>query len=126
MLKLITKQFLYGRLFLWLKPRLSSIFFFLIIIFLIFYIHGEYLKYVAVKENSENNYIGLSFVIKNILIFIVAIAYFYFYSVLGKTKKSIEKSQENIRSELDRVDSLDYFLNDEEVNKKVIQRIHTI
>tara|TARA_B100000686_G_C16494336_1_gene813762 strand:- start:371 stop:730 length:360 start_codon:yes stop_codon:yes gene_type:complete len=118
MLKLITKQFLYGRLFLWLKPRLSSIFFFLIIIFLIFYIHNEYLKYIAVKENSENNYIGLSFVIKNILIFIVAIAYFYFYSVLGKTKKSIEKSQENIRYELDRVDSLDYFLSEEEVNKK--------
>ena len=118
MLKLITKQFLYGRLFLWLKPHLSSIFFFLIIIFLIFYIHGEYLKYVAVKENSENNYIGLSFVIKNILIFVVAITYFYFYSVLGKTKKSIEKSQKNIRNVLDRVDSQDYFLTDEEVNKK--------
>ena len=41
-----------------------------------------------------------------------------FYSVLGKTKKSIEKSQENIKSELDRVDSLDYFLSEEEVNKK--------
>ena len=118
MLKLITKQFLYGRLFLWLKPRLSNIFFFLIIIFLIFYIHGEYLRYIDIKENSKNNYIGLSFVIKNILIFIVATAYFGLYSVLGKTKKSIEKSQENIRSELDRVDSLEYFLSDEEVNKK--------
>ena len=96
----------------------EDLFFFLIIIFLIFYIHSEYLKYIAVKENSENNYIGLSFVIKNILIFVVAITYFYFYSVLGKTKKSIEKSQKTIRNELDRVDSLDYFLTDEEVNKK--------
>ena len=30
----------------------------------------------------------------------------------------IKKSQENIRCELDRVDSLDYFLSEEEVNKK--------
>jgi hypothetical protein len=39
---------------------------------------------------------------------------------LGKATKSIETSQKNIKKndELDRVDSLDYFLEEEEINKK--------
>ena len=120
MIKFILKQFLYGRFYLWLKSNLVRVFFLMVIIFLIFYFHSEYLKYVDLKENSENNYIGLSFVVKNLSIIIVTISYLYFYFFLGKTVKSIESSQENIKKndELDRVDSLDYFLNEEEINKK--------
>ena len=120
MIKFIVKQFLYGRFYLWLKSHLGRVFFLAVIIFLIFYFHSEYLKYVDIKENSENNYIGLSFIVKNLLIIIVTISCLYFYFFLGKTVKSIESSQENIKKydELNRVDSLDFFLEEEEINKK--------
>ena len=120
MIKFVLKQFLYGRFYLWLKSNLGRAFFYLVIIFLIFYFHSEYLKYVDLKESSGNNYIGLSFIVKNLLIIIVTISYLYFYFFLGKATKSIENSQMNIKKnkDLDRVDSLDHFLNEDEINKK--------
>ena len=120
MIKFIVKQFLYGRFYLWLKSNLSKAFFFAVIIFLIFYFHSEYLKYVDLKQSTENNYIGLSFVVKNLLIIIVTISYLYFYFFLGKATKSIEILQKNIKNcdEIDRVESLNFFLTEEEINKK--------
>ena len=81
---------------------------------------SEYLKYLDLKESSGNSYIGLSFIVKNLLIIIVTISYLYFYFFLGKATKSIENSQMNIKKnkDLDQVDSLDYFLNEDEINKK--------
>ena len=70
MIKFFVKQFIYGRFYLWLKSNLGRTFFFGLIIFLIFYFHSEYLKYADLKQSTENNYIGLSFVIKNLLIII--------------------------------------------------------
>tara|TARA_Y100000816_G_C25902107_1_gene470593 strand:- start:168 stop:539 length:372 start_codon:yes stop_codon:yes gene_type:complete len=121
MIKFLTKQFLYGRLYLWAKERLSGIFLGIVIIFLIIYIHSEYLNYVEFKEKSSNSYVGISFIIKNTLILLVALGYFYFYSILGKTKKLIE-DDENIpnkkrENETERVENLDYFLNDDEINR---------
>tara|TARA_B100001123_G_C14889235_1_gene859181 strand:- start:69 stop:428 length:360 start_codon:yes stop_codon:yes gene_type:complete len=118
MLKFIFKQFLYGRVYLWMRPRLGGIFLTLIIIFLIFYAHSEYLKYVEFKEKSSIGYIGLSFIIKNSLILLVAIFYFYFYSSLNRTKKNIENTKDETKNHDDRVDSLDYFLKDDEINRK--------
>ena len=120
MIKFFVKQFIYGRFYLWIKSNLSRAFFFGLIIFLIFYFHSEYLKYVDLKQSSENNYIGLSFVVKNLLIIIVTISYLYFYFFLGKATKSIEVLQKNIKNcdEIDRVDSLSFFLTEEEINKK--------
>ena len=111
MIKFILKQFLYGRFYLWLKSNIGRAFFFVIIIFLIFYFHSEYLKYLDLKENSENSYIGLSFVIKNLLIIIVTISCLYFYFFLGKASKSIETAQKSIKKkdEFNHVDSLDFF-----------------
>ncbi len=117
-MKWFLKQFLYGRVYLWLKPRLGGIILALLIIFLIFYAHSEYLKYVEFKDKSSTGYIGLSFIIKNLLIILVAFVYFYFYSSLNKAKKSIETIKNKIEKQDDRVDSLDYFLNDDEINKK--------
>ena len=120
MIKFFVKQFIYGRFYLWLKSNLGRTFFLGLIIFLIFYFHSEYLKYVDLKQSTENNYIGLSFVIKNLLIIIVTISYLYFYFFLGKSVKSVEILQKNLKNydEVDRIDSLCYFLTDEEINKK--------
>ena len=120
MLKFFTKQFLYGRIYLWLRERISGILMLAIAIFLIVYIHNEYLKYVEYKTKFEESYIGLSFIIKNILILITAGSYFYFYFFLNKAKKIIKKvdsdTHENKNTDKnDMVKSLDEFLDDEEL-----------
>ena len=124
MFKFLTKQFIYGRIYLWIKDRLGAILFLSISIFLIIYFHNEYLKYIEYKEKFAESYVGLSFVIKNILILLVAGGYFYFYFVLGKNKKSIEEKsnqkQASVKEESkssEMVSSLDEFLSDDELNK---------
>ena len=81
---------------------------------------NEYLSYLQFKQKTEGDYIGLSFVIKNLLILLIVLVYFYFYFLLKKTDKSLNKSEKKIKeyNELNRVVSLDYFLSDEEINKK--------
>ena len=120
MIKFFVKQFLYGRIFLWFKSNLSSIFFVIVLISLTFYSHNEYLNYLQFKQKTEGDYIGLSFVIKNLLILLITLFYFYFYFLLKKTDKSLHKSEKKIKeyNEVNRVVSLDYFLSDEEINKK--------
>ena len=124
MFKFLTKQFIYGRIYLWIKDKLGTILFLSISIFLIIYFHNEYLKYIEYKEKFAESYVGLSFVIKNILILLVAGGYFYFYFVLGKNKKSIEEKSNQIQASVkeeskssDMVSSLDEFLSDDELNK---------
>ena len=124
MFKFLTKQFIYGRIYLWIKDKLGTILFLSISIFLIIYFHNEYLKYIEYKEKFAESYVGLSFVIKNILILLVAGGYFYFYFVLGRNKKSIEEKSNQIQSNVkeeskssEMVDSLDEFLSDDELNK---------
>ena len=124
MFKFLTKQFIYGRIYLWIKDRLGAILFLSISIFLIIYFHNEYLKYIEYKEKFAESYVGLSFVIKNILILLIAGGYFYFYFVLGRNKKSIEEKsnqkQTSIKEESktsEMVSSLDEFLDDDELNK---------
>ena len=124
MFKFLTKQFIYGRIYLWVKDKLGAILFLSISIFLIIFFHNEYLQYIEYKEKFAESYVGLSFVIKNILILLVAGGYFYFYFVLGRNKKSIEEKsnqkQASVKEESkssEMVDSLDEFLSDDELNK---------
>ena len=124
MFKFLTKQLLYGRIYLWVKDKLGAILFLSISIFLIIYFHNEYLQYIEYKEKFAESYVGLSFIIKNILILLVAGGYFYFYFVLGRNKKSIEEKsnqkQASVKEESkssEMVDSLDEFLSDDELNK---------
>jgi hypothetical protein len=122
--KFLTKQLIYGRIYLWIKDKLGAILFLSISIFLIIYFHNEYLNYIEYKEKFAESYVGLSFVIKNILILLVAGGYFYFYFVLRSSKKNIE--EKSIQKQTDRkeemkgsnmVSSLDEFLDDDELNR---------
>ena len=121
MIQFITKLFIYRQIYNFLKERIVGISFTVILIFLIIYIHSEYLNYVEFKEKTSANYIGLSFIIKNSLILIVTLSYFYFYRFLSKAKKIIEKnevnSSQNKDDQSERIDDLDYFLNDDEINR---------
>ena len=99
MFKFLTKQFLYGQIFLWLKPRLSGLFLVIILIISVFYFHSEYLKFVEFSSKNQHSYLGLSFVIKNSLIVLIILGYFYFYRTLNKTKDSIKQTQELIKKD---------------------------
>jgi len=120
MLKWITKQFLYGRAFLWLKPRFDIIFLSIVLLILVSYIHDEYLRFVEFESKNQGSYIGLSFIVKNFLILLIAIGYFYFYKTINKTEKSINRTQEIIKEDVnknERVSSLEEFLSDEEIDR---------
>ena len=121
MFQFLTKLFIYRQIYNFIKERIVGISFTAILIFLIIYIHSEYLNYVEFKEKTSANYIGLSFIIKNGLILIVTLSYFYFYRFLSKAKKTIEKTEVNSNKNKDdqseRIDDLNYFLNDDEINR---------
>ena len=121
MIQFITKLFIYRQIYNFIKERIVGISFTAIMIFLIIYIHSEYLNYVEFKEKTSTNYIGLSFIIKNSLILIVTLSYFYFYRFLSNAKKIIEKteinSNQNKDEQSERIDDLNYFLNDDEINR---------
>ena len=121
MFQFLTKLFIYRQIYNFIKERIAGISFTVILIFLIIYIHSEYLNYVEFKEKTSANYIGLSFIIKNGLILIVTLSYFYFYRFLSKAKKTIEKTEVNSNQNKDdqseRIDDLNYFLNDDEINR---------
>ena len=121
MFQFLTKLFIYRQIYNFIKERIAGISFTVILIFLIIYIHSEYLNYVEFKEKTSANYIGLSFIIKNSLILIVTLSYFYFYRFLSKAKKTIEKNEVNSNQNKDdqseRIDDLNYFLNDDEINR---------
>ena len=121
MFQFLTKLFIYRQIYNFIKERIVGISFTAILIFLIIYIHSEYLNYVEFKEKTSANYIGLSFIIKNGLILIVTLSYFYFYRFLSKAKKTIEKTEVNSNKNKDdqseRIDDLNYFLNEDEINR---------
>ena len=121
MFQFLTKLFIYRQIYNFIKERIAGISFTAILIFLIIYIHSEYLNYVEFKEKTSANYIGLSFIIKNGLILIVTLSYFYFYRFLSKAKKTIEKtkvnSNQNKDDQSERIDDLNYFLNEDEINR---------
>ena len=122
MFKFITKQFLYGKVYLWLKERLSGLLLALILLILVFYIHSEYLNFIEFNAKNEGSYIGLSFLIKNTLILAIVFGYIYFYRTIGKTKESIKETKDTIIKEnrtdgKERVASLDQFLEDDEIDR---------
>tara|TARA_B100000579_G_scaffold275499_1_gene227693 strand:- start:318 stop:686 length:369 start_codon:yes stop_codon:yes gene_type:complete len=122
MFKWLGKQFAYGRIYLWAKERLSGILLTLILLILVFYIHSEYLNYIEFKSKNLGSYIGLSFVIKNILILVIVFGYLYFYRTINKTKQSIKHTKQVIREDKniddkERVKSLDEFLSDDEIDR---------
>ena len=121
MFQFLTKLLIYRQIYNFIKERIVGISFTAILIFLIIYIHSEYLNYVEFKEKTSANYIGLSFIIKNGLILIVTLSYLYFYRFLSKAKKTIEKTEVNSNQNKDdqseRIDDLNYFLKDDEINR---------
>ena len=122
MFKWLGKQFAYGRIYLWAKERLSGLLLALILLILVSYIHSQYLNYIEFKSNNAGSYMGISFIIKNILILAIVFGYIYFYRKINQTKVSIKETKETIKKEnksddKEKVSSLDQFLEDEEMDR---------
>lgn len=119
MIPALTKLVIYKKIYDWLKERIEGLLFLIISIFLVSYFHSEYLDYIEFKTKSPESNIGLSFVIKNILILLIALGYGYFYFVIKKTKQSIIKEDQNNKenNQNEMVKSLDEFLDDDELKK---------
>ena len=117
MVKFFVKQFLYGRVYLWFKPRIYVLIFLILAISSIFYLHNEYLKYLEI--NTDNYLVGISFIIKNLLIILLVTGYFAFQYFLNKSKNKIEKLEEKVCNRESHVSSLDEFLDPEELNRKL-------
>lgn len=118
MIQWLSKIVIYKKIYDWLKERIEGLLFLIISIFLVSYFHSEYLDYIEFKTKSPDSNIGLSFIIKNFLILLIAIGYSYFYFVTNRTKKEIINKVENSENKNDdMVRDINEFLNDEELKK---------
>ena len=117
----LMNQFLLGRFWLWIKPKLHGLLTLSLVIFLIFYIHGEYLSYVEFSEKLETNdrFIGTSFILKNVLMLIAIIVYLTFVFFIKKTRDN-ENNQSAVKREKidkeknDKAENLDFMLDEDE------------
>ena len=123
------------KIYKWIEPRFGIVVKISILLILIFYAHSEYLKYLEFSSKASGSYVGISFVIKNLLIILVLTGYLYFSNFLKATKEEIdEKIFSNITNETKEeaeekiiktgnkstsmVENLDQFLEEDELNRK--------
>lgn len=112
MVKFFVKQFLYGRVYLWLKPKFYGLLFIILVISSILYLHNEYLRYLEI--NTSNYLVGISFIIKNLLIFLLVLGYFIFQYLLNKSEDKVKTIEKKINNKANTISSLDEFLDDKE------------
>ncbi len=119
--RFLTKQFLLGRLWLWVQPKLHGLLTLALVIFLIFYIHSEYLSYVEFSEKFALNdrFIGTSFILKNVLMLIAIIVYLTFVFFIKKTRDNEDNQSAIKREKLEKeknnkAENLDFLLDEDE------------
>ena len=116
--KFLTKQFLIGKLWLWIKPKIHGLLILTLIIFLIIYVHGEYLAFIEISQsvNSQEYFLGTSFLLKNGLILLAIIIYLSFVILVKRThtaeKPKIAQKTEKEKSE--KAKNLDFLLDEDE------------
>ncbi len=116
--KFLTKQFLIGKLWLWIKPKIHGLLILTLIIFLIIYVHGEYLAFIEISQSvdSQEYFLGTSFLLKNGLILLAIIIYLSFV-ILVKRTHTIEKSkiaQKTEKEKSEKAENLDFLLDEDE------------
>ena len=120
--KLLSKQFILGRVFFWIKPKLSAFLLLLLVVGLTIYIHSQYLSYIEYTQriSAKDFGIGVSFIIKNTIIILAIIIYLIFTFMLNKAKPNQIKKVENINKDNDneRTDSLDFLLEKDKLENK--------
>ena len=87
-----------------------------VVIFLVIYFHGEYLRWAELSGNTT--YLSISYIIKNLIILISLIILFFY---LKKTKKKAYakvKGEEKIYSKNANEDYFDKFRNTDKLKTK--------
>ena len=120
--KLLSKQFILGRVFFWIKPKLSAFLLLLLVVGLTIYIHSQYLSYIEYTQriSAKDFGIGVSFIIKNTIIILAIIIYLIFTFMLNKAKPNQTKKIEitNKENDNERTDSLDFLLEKDKLENK--------
>ena len=115
----LPKFVIFYKIYKWIEPRFGIIVKISILLILIFYAHSEYLRYLEFSSKAVGSYVGTSFIIKNLLIVLVLMGYLYFSNFLKETKEEIdEKIIKTENKSSNRVENLDQFLEDDELNRK--------
>ena len=87
----------------WIKPRFKSLLWSSISLIIVLYLHSEYVSWALASENKE--YLGFSYVVKNIIIFVLLILLLFFLTKNFNNKNSdtLEyiKERERIRNSAD-------------------------
>ena len=121
--KLLSKQFILGRVFFWIKPKLSAFLLLLLVVGLTIYIHSQYLSYIEYTQriSAKDFGIGVSFIIKNTIIILAIIIYLIFTFMLNKAKPNQIKKVEitNKENDNERTDSLDFLLEKDKLENKL-------
>ena len=120
--KFISKRFIIGKIYYWIKPKLHGFLTLALVVFLIFYIHNEYLSYIEFSEkiSNDNRFIGPSFILKNVLVLIAIIVYLTFVFFIKKTKdghdneNTVEKEKSD-KEKTEKVENLDFLLDEDEL-----------
>ena len=120
--KLLSKQFILGRVFFWIKPKLSAFLLLLLVVGFTIYIHSQYLSYIEYTQriSAKDFGIGVSFIIKNTIIILAIIIYLIFTFMLNKAKPNQTKKVEitNKENDNERTDSLDFLLEKDKLENK--------
>ena len=70
----------------WIKPRFKSLLWTSISLIIVLYLHSEYVSWAIASENKE--YLGFSYVVKNIIIFVLLILLLFFLTKKFNNKNS--------------------------------------
>ena len=115
--KVLTKQFIFGRIFFWIKPKLYSLFYLTLILCLTIYLHDQYLSYIEyVQRISIKEFeIKVSYIIKNLVIIcsIIGFVIFNINKKINGLKKIENTDQKNTITHTD--ENLDALLNKEKL-----------
>lgn len=119
--KILSKQFILGRFIFWIKPKLSAFLLLLLVIGLTIYLHSQYLSYIEYtqKVSIKDFGIGISFIIKNVIVILAIIIYLIFTFMLNKAKP--QKSNEALiinNNDNERVNNLDFLLEKDKLRSK--------
>jgi predicted membrane protein len=119
--KILSKQFILGRFIFWVKPKLSAFLLLLLVIGLTIYLHSQYLSYIEYtqKVSIKDFGIGISFIIKNVIVILAIIIYLIFTFMLNKAKP--QKSNEALiinNNDNERVNNLDFLLEKDKLRSK--------
>ena len=121
--KLLSRQFILGRFIFWIKPKLNAFLLLLLVVGLTIYIHSQYLSYIEYTQriSAKDFGIGVSFIIKNIIIILAIIIYLIFTFMLNKAKPNQTKKIEitNKENNNERTDSLDFLLEKDKLENKL-------